>query len=204
MKRKFGNISRGTMALLCIGIGLLVCAVAVISLQVWPHSNNYEEIEWDLTLVGSEGQQVVLCFDDVLSLPSIQTSGGFFTSVGVIHGPYQVKGISIETLCNVVGGVTASDILFVAAEDGYSAVYDYDQLNGRVDTFEPDTVRYIPGGDAVFLLIYEQEGKPLTHDSGGPLRLAVASPDGLPTEGHWWVKWVNRIEIREPRAAAPG
>lgn len=191
------------MALLCIGIALLVCAVVVISLQVWPGRNHYEKIEWDLTLIGSE-RQTVLSYDDILLLPHTETSGGFFTSVGAIHGPYLVKGVSIETLCNMVGGITESDILFVAANDGYSAVYDYDQLNGRVDTFEPDTVRHVPGGNIIFLLIYEQDGKPLTYDYGGPLRLAIASPDGLLTEGHWWVKWVNRIEIREPRTAAQG
>jgi hypothetical protein len=196
-------MSRGTMAVLCIGIALLVCAVVLISLQVRPGSNHYEKIEWDLTLIGSE-RQTVLSYDDILLLPHTETSGGFFTSVGAIHGPYSVKGVSIQTLCNMVGGITESDILFVAANDGYSAVYDYDQLNGRVDTFEPDTVRHVPGGNTVFLLIYEQDGKPLTYDYGGPLRLAVASPDGLLTEGHWWVKWVNRIEIREPRFAAPG
>ena len=196
-------MSRGTMAVLCIGIALLVCAVVLISLQVRPGSNHYEKIEWDLTLIGSE-RQTVLSYADILLLPHTETSGGFFTSVGAIHGPYSVKGVSIQTLCNMVGGLTESDILFVAANDGYSAVYDYDQLNGRVDTFEPDTVRHVPGGNTVFLLIYEQDGKPLTYDYGGPLRLAVASPDGLLTEGHWWVKWVNRIEIREPRFAAPG
>jgi hypothetical protein len=196
-------MSRGTMAVLCIGIALLVCAVVLISLQVRPGSNHYEKIEWDLTLIGSE-RQTVLSYDDILLLPHTETSGGFFTSVGAIHGPYSVKGVSIQTLCDMVGGITESDILFVAANDGYSAVYDYDQLNGRVDTFEPDTVRHVPGGNTVFLLIYEQDGKPLTYDYGGPLRLAVASPDGLLTEGHWWVKWVNRIEIREPRFAAPG
>lgn len=196
-------MSRGTMAVLCIGIALLVCAVVLISLQVRPGSNHYEKIEWDLTLIGSE-RQTVLSYDDILLLPHTETSGGFFTSVGAIHGPYSVKGVSIQTLCNMVGGITESDILFVAANDGYSAVYDYDQLNGRVDTFEPDTVRHVPGGNTVFLLIYEQDGKPLIYDYGGPLRLAVASPDGLLTEGHWWVKWVNRIEIREPRFAAPG
>ena len=197
-------MSRGTTALLGIGIALLVCAVVVASLPVWPGSNHYEKIEWNLTLIGSEGQQIVLSYDEILSSASVETSGGFFTSVGVVHGPYQVKGVSIETLCDMVGGITASDILFVTAEDGYSAVYDYDQLNGRVDTFEPDTVRHVPGGNIIFLLIYEQDGKPLTYDYGGPLRLAVASPDGLLTEGHWWVKWVNRIEIREPHTAAQG
>jgi hypothetical protein len=203
MKRRVGNPTRGNMALLGVGIALLVCAM-VVSLQVWPGSNHHERIEWDLTLVGSEGQQAVLSCDDIWSLPSIQTSGGFFTSVGAVHGPYQIKGASVETLCNMVGGMAASEILFVSAKDGYSAVYDYQQLNGGVDTFEPDTIRHVPGGDAVFLLIYEQDGEPLSHADGGPLRLAVASADGLLTEGHWWVKWVNRIEIREPHTAAPG
>ncbi len=44
--------------------------------------------------------------------------------------------------------------------------------------------------------MFEQQGEPLSEADGKPLRLAVTNPDGLLTEGHWWVKWVKRLEIR--------
>jgi DMSO/TMAO reductase YedYZ molybdopterin-dependent catalytic subunit len=182
---------------LILAAGLLLLAGALfVSLQQWAEQNQAEPVEWDLALVGRDGQQVVLSYDEVLSLPNVEVSGGFFSSVGTVYGPYTVKGIRLETLLDLVGGMTPSDVLFVAAKDGYSSVFDYGQLNGEIDTFEPDPLRLVPQGDIEFLLIFEQQGHPLAENEGKPLRLAVTNPDGLLTEGHWWVKWVNRLEIR--------
>ena len=41
--------------------------------------------------------------------------GGFFTTTGVVHGPYEVKGVSIEDLCELVGGLGPSDGVLVSA-----------------------------------------------------------------------------------------
>lgn len=186
---------RGILLLLIVGLLLLGGALFVL-LQQLAVFDQGEQVEWDLLLVGRDGQEKVLSFDQVRALPSVKTSGGFFSTVGVVYGPYTVKGIPIETLCDLVGGITENDVLFVSAVDGYSSVYDYDQLTGEIDTFEPDTLRLVPGGAIQFLLIFEQDGKLLSDADGKPLRLAITNPDGLITEGHWWVKWVNRIEIR--------
>jgi DMSO/TMAO reductase YedYZ molybdopterin-dependent catalytic subunit len=183
--------------LLILAAGLLLLAGALfLGLQQWGGRDQAEPIEWDLTLVGRDGQEVVLSYDEVTSLPSVETSAGFFSSVGTVYGPYTVKGVRLDTLLDMVGGMTPSDVLFVAAKDGYSCVFDYPQLQGEIATFEPDTLRLVPDGDVEFLLIFEQDGEPLPDSSGGPLRLAVTNPDGLLTEGHWWVKWVQRLEIR--------
>lgn len=155
-----------------------------------------EPVDWDLTLVGSDGQQVNLSYKELLSLPSLKTKAGFFSSVGVVYGPYSVKGVRLETLTDLVGGIGSSDVLLVAAKDGYSAVFDYGQIKGEIDTFEPENLRLVPHQGVEFLLIYEQQGQPLSENDGKPLRLAITHPDGLLTEGHWWVKWVNRLEVR--------
>jgi DMSO/TMAO reductase YedYZ molybdopterin-dependent catalytic subunit len=186
---------RGTLLLLIVGVLLLGGALFVL-LQQLAVFDQAEQVEWDLLLVGRDGQEKVLSFNDVRALPSLETSGGFFSTVGVVYGPYTVKGVPIEALCDLVGGMTANDVLFVSAVDGYSSVYDYDQLTGEIDTFEPDTLRLVPGSAIQFVLIYQQDGELLSDEDGKPLRLAITNPDGLITEGHWWVKWVNRIEIR--------
>ena len=173
----------------------MVGAAAVLWQQLSARDAS-QHVEWDLELVGRDGQQVTLSFDEVKSLPSVEARGGFFSTVGVVYGPYTVKGIPIETLCDMVGGMTETDVLFVAAQDGYSSVYDYDQVTGEIDTFSPEPLRLAPGGAIRFLLIYEQDGKPLSDEDGKPLRLAIVNPDDLITEGRWWVKWVNRIEIK--------
>lgn len=195
MNRLGEKRTQSTLLILVAGL-LLLAGALFLGLQHWSEHNRREPVEWDLVLTGRDGQQVILSYDELQSLPVVETSGGFFSSVGAIHGPYTVKGISLETLLDLVGGMSSSDVLLVAAEDGYSAVFDYEQLHGEVDAFEPDTLRHVPEGDVEFLLIFEQEGEPLDENDGQPLRLAVTSAEGLLTEGHWWVKWVNRLEIR--------
>lgn len=197
MKSLFAKKTRETLLILAAGL-LLLGAALFVGLQQWAARNQAEAVQWDLTLIGRDGQQATLSYDEVLSLPNVETSGGFFSSVGAVYGPYTVKGVRIETLLDLVGGMTPSDVLLVAAKDGYSSVFDYEQLNGEIDSFEPDPLRLVPQEETEveFLLIFEQQGQPLAENDGKPLRLAVTNPDGLLTEGHWWVKWINRLEIR--------
>ena len=195
--------SRSTLLLLAAGLLFLLVGLFV-GLQQWDGREQAEPVEWDLTLVGREGQQVILSYDEVVSLPSVETSAGFFSSVGTVYGPYTVSGVRLDTLLDLVGGMTSSDVLFVAAKDGYSCVFDYAQLQGEIATFEPDTLKLVPEGEVEYLLIFEQDGEPLPEGSGKPLRLAVTNPNGLLTEGHWWVKWVQRLEIRTLTPDASG
>jgi DMSO/TMAO reductase YedYZ molybdopterin-dependent catalytic subunit len=187
---------RTANTLFILAAGLLLLAIALLLGFQQLIGNQAEPVEWDLTLIGRNGEQVTLSFDELRSLPAAETSGGFFSSVGAVYGPYPVKGVRLETLLELVGGMNSSDVLLVAAADGYSSVFDYGQLSGEIDTFEVNTLRLVPQGYVQFMLIYEQEGQPLSDEDGKPLRLAITNPDGLLTEGHWWVKWVKRLEIR--------
>jgi hypothetical protein len=45
------------------------------------------------------------------------------------------------------------------------------------------------------ILAYYKDGKNITSDEG-PLRIAILGSEGLLTEGHWWIKYVVKIEIR--------
>jgi DMSO/TMAO reductase YedYZ molybdopterin-dependent catalytic subunit len=175
---------------------VLLFAALSIGIAEWAARSRPEPIAWDLALVGSTGEVTTLSYDQVLALPPVTVTGGFFSSVGAIYGPYTLKGVPLENLLGLVGGMTPNDVLMVGAQDGYSSVFDYRQLHGEIDSFAPDSLRLIPGAPVEFLLIYEQDGRPLAENDGHPLRLAVASADGLLTEGHWWVRWVNRLQVR--------
>ena len=54
----------------------------------------------------------------------------------------------------------------------------------------------MPHGELKLILMYEQDGKPISDSDGKPFRLAVVGDDNLLTEGHYWVKWVDRIEVK--------
>jgi DMSO/TMAO reductase YedYZ molybdopterin-dependent catalytic subunit len=45
------------------------------------------------------------------------------------------------------------------------------------------------------VLVYHKDGLNLTSEDG-PLRIGILGPEGLLTEGHWWIKYVVKIEIR--------
>ena len=86
-----------------------------------------------------------------------------------------------------------------SAIDGYSAFFEYDEVEGNIPTSEYDTttgnLKEVPHENLGLILMYEQNGKPLSDDDGKPLRLAVAGDDRLLTEGFRWVRWVERIEV---------
>lgn len=153
-----------------------------------------ERINWNLTLIG-EGEKV-LTFDEIRAMPSYEGYGGFFTTVGVVNGPFKCKGVPLDELCELVGGIEPSNTLWIAAPDGYLMVLTYDQFKGNFVTYEPATLKEMPHGDLKMILMYEQDGTFLSEGDGKPLRLAIVGSDKLLTEGHYWVKWVNKIEVR--------
>jgi DMSO/TMAO reductase YedYZ molybdopterin-dependent catalytic subunit len=84
----------------------------------------------------------------------------------------------------------------VSAIDGYSSVFDYEQIMGGFITYSSEDLKETPHDELRTILMYEQDGKPVSHEDGKPLRIAVVgTKKGLLVEGSFWVKWVNRIEV---------
>ena len=183
------------------GIGKIAFVFILAALCLLPalagcgESSPAEHIEWDVTLVGVDGREKIMSYDEIADLPSYEGRGGFFTTVGIVNGPYKAKGVLIEDLCELVGGITPLDLVMVSAPDGYAMGFDYDQVMGNIETYDLD-LHEVPHDELKLLLMYEQDSEPLTDSDGKPLRLAVVGPDNLLTEGHYWVKWVDRIEVK--------
>jgi DMSO/TMAO reductase YedYZ molybdopterin-dependent catalytic subunit len=180
------------IVLLAFGVFCMVGAVAVYALE---RDNNQDKVEWNVTLVGAAGEQRILSYDEVKAMPSYEGWGGYFSTAGIVSGPFKVKGVPLESLCEQVGGVNPSQAVIVYAVDGYSMVFDYDQISGKFDTYDPQTMKPTPHGELKLILMYREDGKPLSHDDGKPLRIATAGTDKLLVEGHFWVKWINKIEV---------
>jgi DMSO/TMAO reductase YedYZ molybdopterin-dependent catalytic subunit len=192
-----GRLSRA-VPILVLGLICIVAAVLVYA-HPWHGDASESDVGWGLTIVGSNGENVTLSLKDVKAMECTMAQGGFFTTTGVVHGPYDVKGVSIEDLCELVGGLGPSDGVLVSAVDGYSAFFEHDEIEGNIPTSEynPATgnLKEVPHEDLGLIVMYEQDGKPLSEDDGKPLRLAVAADDALLTEGFRWVRWVDRIEV---------
>ncbi|MCW4015047.1 MAG: molybdopterin-dependent oxidoreductase [Candidatus Bathyarchaeota archaeon] len=156
-----------------------------------------EPIDWEVTLIGSNGEQKVITYNDIRSLPYQDASGGYFTSGGIVYGPYDVRGVLLQDLCDLVGGISSDDYVSVTAPDGYSMAFGYEQVCfGGFPAWEPGTMDEVTTETQMILLTYKWEGKTIAHNDGGPLRLAVVTNETLLTEGHNWVMWVNEIEIK--------
>jgi hypothetical protein len=150
-----------------------------------------------LTLVGTNGQQKVLNEKDIEGLQSYTAKGGLKSSGGEIqdYGTYQ--GVPVTELLNLVGGMTNDETLTVTGSDGYSMVYTYNQtVNAQgFTTYNPLTgSEESPTKPLTLVLAYYENGSALT-SADGSLRLVVLGPDGLLTEGHFWVKWVTTMAI---------
>jgi hypothetical protein len=149
---------------------------------------------WNLTINGTA--EKVLTLDQVETLPPVTGHGFSVSTVGIKYGPYTCKGVDLRDLAGIVGGIRPGDELWISAPDGYLWVFDYDQLQGQGFVTFNASLKEIPSPPLRVILMYEQDGRPLTYDEGGPCRIAIISDqEGVVTEGSAWVKWVSRIEV---------
>lgn len=200
IKPERSRIGRRTYVVIaCIAIA----AVLITTWQVYPILQNPQSPSsfvnlptMSLTMVALNGTQLTLNSTDIGKLPSVRGEGGFKTSAGYIRGIGNYTGVSIETLCNLIGGINSDDCLRVTADDGYSMVYTYQQVNGENFT----TFNAVTGDESSYtqpfttILAYHENDANLSSDDG-PLRLATIGPEKLVTEGHFWIKSVVKIEI---------
>jgi len=152
----------------------------------------------NLTLVSLNGTTIILDQSDISQLEPFEYMGGYKTSAGYLRGIGNYTGIPLVTLCNLVGGINNDSSLRVTANDGYSMVYSYDQIMGRgFVTFDPATGDEVNQSQPLTsILAYYKDGLNLSLTEDGSLRLALLGSEGLLTEGHWWIKYVVRLDIR--------
>jgi DMSO/TMAO reductase YedYZ molybdopterin-dependent catalytic subunit len=151
-----------------------------------------------LEIVSGE-QSVTLTWEDIQALPAYEGVGGRISSVGKVTPPVKFKGVTLEDLCGLIGGITEENSVSVVAKDGYAMTFSYDQITtGDFATYDPATGDESPFGGKLWVVVaYEEEGAFVPADGDGPLRLAILGSQKLVTDGHWWIKWVEKIEIKQ-------
>lgn len=147
-----------------------------------------------LTIIGSNGTQMVLHSQDIASLKSYTALAGY-KGKGGISGVGNYTGIPIMTLLNLVGGITSGQNVTVTGSDGYKMTYTYQQLNGQgLNTYDPTTGNAESATQPLTMIVaYGFNGGPVP--SGGPLRIAIVGPQGLLTDGNKWASLVVNIQI---------
>lgn len=152
-----------------------------------------------LTLVGLDGIEKTFTLAELKQLPITEGQAGMKSSTGKITLPAQYSGVSILDLVAQVGVLEGDLGVNVVAKDGYAMTFSADQLRqGNFITYDPATGDEKKLDDTLKVIVaYAVDAKPLPEDSDGVLRLALISPkNNQVTDGHWSVKWVNRIELK--------
>ncbi len=140
-----------------------------------------------------------LTLDEVKALPVTEGYAGIKSSTGKITPPVPFKGVALKDLAEFIGGMDETAGFNVVAEDGYSITYSYDQLNnGSFIAYDPATGDELKNPvELTAILAYEVDGKELDPKQDGTLRLAIVSAElNQVTDGHWSVKWVNKLEVK--------
>jgi DMSO/TMAO reductase YedYZ molybdopterin-dependent catalytic subunit len=149
-------------------------------------------------LEGSTGTKS-LTLDEMKALPSVEGWAGIKSSTGKITVPERYKGVALAELGKLVGGIVPNTGVTLTAKDGYAMTISYDQIaQGEFILYDPGTGDEVKIKETLTVIIaYEKEGKPLSADADGPLKLVVISAkNNQVVDGHWAVKWINQIAIK--------
>lgn len=151
-----------------------------------------------LTIEGLQ-EKLALTMEELQALPATTGQAGMKSSTGMITVPALYKGVLLTDLVSQVGGITPDLGVSIVASDGYAMTLSYDQiLNGSFITYDPSDGSEKQIDDSLQAMVaYEVDGQPLDDRSDGILRLVIISPkNNQVTDGHWSVKWVERVEVQ--------
>jgi DMSO/TMAO reductase YedYZ molybdopterin-dependent catalytic subunit len=158
-----------------------------------------------LTVTGN-GQTKTFTMAELQALPTYTGWFGFVNSAGKVDRPEPVTGVRMTDVLAQVGGMSTLSACDVTATDNYGMTFTYGQIVAKSDVQMYDIVNEGGKDKAVaadskapleFVLVWEQNGAALPSDVG-PLRLVVAQDSNVNqvVDGHYAVKWVNRVTLR--------
>jgi DMSO/TMAO reductase YedYZ molybdopterin-dependent catalytic subunit len=153
-----------------------------------------------LTVTGND-QTKTFTLAEIAALPVYTGFSGMKNSAGTLFPPDPVKGVKLTDLFAEVGGMSTAQSVDLQAVDDYGMTLTYGEAaTGAFTVYNATTgAEEAPSSPVSAVLIYERDGQPLTQEDGAPLRLAVCQPENVNqvADGHWLVKWVDRITLRE-------
>jgi flavodoxin I len=138
--------------------------------------------------------------NELKAIPSYTAEGNLWRSRrGILTGPfeYTYTGIKMTDLLDLIGGITEGNVIKVIASDGYTKVFTYDQIKGKLTVLNRQGKPLEWSQPLTVILAYEETSQLIPITRGGPLRIGIVGPGNPITQGKFWVKWVERIEIEE-------
>lgn len=153
-----------------------------------------------LEIVTGEGETTSFTMDDLKALPAATGQAGIKSSTGKITLPTEFTGVALKELAATLSNFDETMGINVVAKDGYGITYSYDQvMNGSFISYDPGTGDELKNPvPMTAVLAYEMDGQPLNLEEDGNLRLVIISDENKQvTDGHWSVKWVTKLEIKD-------
>jgi Oxidoreductase molybdopterin binding domain len=183
-----------------VAVIIIVIVAAMVSWQIYGLSSSATKTKvvlptLNLTLVGANGQQLILNSSQLAALQPYSATGGYINDKNTTYvGNF--TGVPILTLLNLVGGITSSQNVTVTGSDGYKVTFTYQQVQGQgLNTYDPTTRATLqPSQPLTMIIAYQCNGTNLTPDKG-PLSAAFVGPQGLLTQGRYWAYFLVKIEI---------
>jgi len=187
-------------------LAIVACAVlitGVILFACQPHSFAQTNVgspaaqlpTMSLTVVGSNGTVVVLNASDIANLPPFSGNGCWKGYCGAINDLGNYTGVSLVTLCSLVGGINSGESLVIKSIDNTSQIYNYSQVMGDFVTYDNITGDQVQPNDSLTpILAYYFNGQNVTD---GPLKIAIVDSEGLATYKPFWAENVVELDIVE-------
>ena len=150
-----------------------------------------------LTVVGSNGTELVLNETGISVLPALRAVGGRKKSPpgGIDTASFgNYTGVPINTFCNLVGGLHLGQTLRVTSSDTKTKNFTYTQVNGDFVTYNVSGNQVPHYQPLTTILAYHFKDMNLS-SSDGPLRFAIVGSEGLYTDSSYWWKQVVKLEI---------
>jgi hypothetical protein len=178
---------------------IIMVLVLMLMLVAAGYSKEATKSEVALKIIRSE-QIKTFTLNELKAIPSYTAEGNLWRSrLGILTGPfeYTYTGVKMIDLLDLIGGITEGNVIKVIASDGYTKVFTYDQIKGKLTVLNRQGKPIEWSQPLTVILAYEEAGQLIPVAKGGPLRIAVVSLGNPITPGKFWVKWVERIEIED-------
>jgi hypothetical protein len=160
----------------------------------------------NLTLEALNGTQVTINETEISNLPAIRGYGGLLNAAYTPSNLGNYTGIPITTLCTLVGGLGNGSSILITASDNYSITLSNAQLNGNWTTYDNTTGQPVNQTQPLTPILAYYFNDANLSSNYAPLQLAIVGPEGLLTDGKYWIYSVVSIEIQSaavPEFSAP-
>ena len=161
-----------------------------------PPSGN--ETRTPILTVVFDGVQKNYTLQEIQGIIPYKGRGGYRTSFPSIKGIGNYTGVPITALIQETNISIENYSIIVYSSDNSSITYNYSQILGNVDRYNPDNASDptpIGHGGLSMVLCYQYEGNLLNVSKDGTLKIAFLDQSGSITKSSLWWKYVISITI---------